>query len=205
MAVSFNETFECPPGFQEEEVDGQLCLENIGEDSELWLIRMPSDIELSTIDRKKLCFSDASNPTQFETETGRVLECYVDKCEMPNIRLVLPQKSDKKLRDVKKVFKGSILISEGLHHVEKAEVKSEIESDTVENIHETDESFNLSQRRERKKKKRSRDTGNEEQSSEANIVNELSNSYSKSRHCDTEIKNEPMSSDFDELPCYSQK
>lgn len=123
------EGFDIPPGYTLEEIDGQLYHEDLDKDDELWLIRMPCDIKLSNLDKKKIYLSNNSGDTSIKnikTDDGKLLECYTETCEIPSACVVLPQKNDGQLHVVKKIFKGSLLISEGLSYNE-IEIKAENE------------------------------------------------------------------------------
>lgn len=130
MTDSFQESFNIPSGFAVEEIKGQLYHEDLEEDDELWLIRMPCDIELSTLDKRKIFLSNETgglNIKNFKTESGKSLECCAETCEISNTCVVLPKKQDGRLHTVKKAFKGSVLISEGLSLNNEIEIKSEKE------------------------------------------------------------------------------
>lgn len=130
MTDSFQESFNIPPGFTVEEIKGQLYHDDLEEDDEFWLIRMPCDIELSNLDKRKIFLSDETGGLSiknFKTESGKSLECCAETCEISNTSVVLPNKQDGNLHTVKKAFKGSVLISEGLSLNNQIEIKSEKE------------------------------------------------------------------------------
>lgn len=130
MTDSFQESFNIPPGFSVEEIKGQLYHDDLEEDDELWLIRMPCDIELSNLDKRKIFLSNETEGLSiknFKTESGKSLECCAETCEISNTCVVLPNKQDGHLHTVKKAFKGSVLISEGLSLNNQIEIKSEKE------------------------------------------------------------------------------
>lgn len=150
MANFANESFDIPSGFTLEEIDGQLHLEDLSDD-ELWLIRMPCNIELSTLDRKKILLPNNlgdTNIKDIKTESGQLLECFAENCEIPS-SVVLSQKSDGQLHIVKKAFKGTILISEGLSLNAENNIKSENEKEMMEDVNS---SANDGERSRKKKK-----------------------------------------------------
>lgn len=130
MTDSFQDSFNIPPGFAVEEIKGQLYLDDLEEDDELWLIRMPCDIELSTLDKQKIFLSetDGLSIQNFKTESGKSLECCAETCEISNTCVVLPKRQDGHLCTVKKAFKGAVLVSEGLSLNNEIEIKSEKDS-----------------------------------------------------------------------------
>lgn len=127
MSDSFQDNFNIPPGFTVEEIKGQLYLDDLEEDDELWLIRMPCDIELSTLDKQKIFLNETEGLSvkNFKTESGKSLECCAETCEISNTCVVLPKRQDGHLCTVKKTFRGAVLVSEGLSLNNEIEIKSE--------------------------------------------------------------------------------
>lgn len=205
---------------EEEAIESQLYHEDLSEDDELWLIRMPPSIELSQLDRKKIFLSDNTgnqNIKNIKTENGMLLECLSENCEIPNLNVVLPQKSDKKLRAVNKKFKGTILISVEGNNGIKSEMENELKVKSENELQEDTSSANEGKKRKKKKKQHL----NLSENSDVNYNTEDSESISSSskkkhgkRKSDisenmslgVKIENELFSMDLDSFPmCNSQK
>lgn len=135
-----NGGFECPRGFSIEDVASQLYLEDLDEDSELWLVRMPSDVDPSTLENQQI---DLSNDLNKISNGDNSFDCISERCKMPNLSLVLPQKESRRLTRVKKTFQGSILLCDAVMEGNDLQVKIEYEGETVreENNEETDDNF----------------------------------------------------------------
>lgn len=199
MTDSFQDNFNIPPGFAVEEIKGQLYLEDLEEDDELWLIRMPCDIELSTLDKRKIFLSSETEGLSiknFKTESGKLLECCAETCEISNTCVVLPKRQDGHLCTVKKAFKGSVLVSEGLSLNNEVEIKSEKEDSYLNDSCSVIESHEENVVKKRKKSRSDLDTSEinikyediHEQCEDANTSSsKKKKSAKKKRHSQTDF------------------
>ncbi|GFQ83156.1 uncharacterized protein TNCT_386261 [Trichonephila clavata] len=209
--------FECPSGFSKEDVDSQLFYEDLDEDSELWLIRAPSDMEPNVIENQYMILGGESNV--INGSDGASYECFVEKCVMPNLRLVLPHKESKDLEVINNKFQGSILITNCV--LPDASVKMEIEENGQDNgsSNAIEEDNDVSSRKKSKKsKKNDKGCKTNQWESELNSLSDLyldgdqistpqnfSKKHKKKSTKSDSCKQEPMS-DLDEFPnCKSQR
>ncbi|GIY87583.1 uncharacterized protein CEXT_298301 [Caerostris extrusa] len=121
--------YECPKGYFKEDIQSQLYFDDLHEDSELWLIRVPNDINPTDLENHQITLNNESEILQ--GNDGKYYKCDIDKCYMQNLRLVLPDKETKQLKEVNKSFKGSIQITEYELPIKIAEddIKMELEED----------------------------------------------------------------------------
>ncbi|CAL1294832.1 unnamed protein product [Larinioides sclopetarius] len=207
--------FECPKGFSKEEAQSQLYFEDIEDNSELWLVRVPNDMDPSDLENQVISMNKHSEILSGSNE--KFYECFTEKCVMPNLCLVLPHKEDKTLEEVRKPFKGSLLVTDYvMDNVIKMETE-EIEP-KEEPIAEEEQNGDTSLRRKSKSNKSSKEDKNKEdlelpfdlnlgddnQASSSQQKSSKKSKKKKSKDPDS-LKVEPMS-DADEFPnCKSQK
>ncbi|XP_055925182.1 uncharacterized protein LOC129957070 [Argiope bruennichi] len=207
--------FECPKGFTKEDVQSQLYFEDIDDDSELWLIRMPSDMDPNVLENQRISLDKSSEI--LGGNDGKFYEYFTEKCAMPNLCLVVPHKESKILEELKKPFKGSILVTDYMLVDTDTSVKTEVEESGMEKENNVSEQQNedTSVRKKSKSHKSSKDKEDMELSFNLNLEDNHEDNSSlekptkkskkkKSKDSDT-MKVEPMS-DADEFPnCKSQK
>lgn len=198
MAYLGQESFNIPPGFAVEEVKGQLYYEDLEEDDELWLIRMPCDVELSTLDRQKIFLSDNVGDVtikKFESVDGKSLECVAETCEISNTSVILPKKENGQLHAVKKVFKGAILISEEVSLNNETKLKYEKEDDHLANNSCCQTGESIKEKIVKRKKKHQSDLNTNE------FIEEYANKDENSEESNNKRKNKKKKkhshSDFD--------
>ncbi|GFU32520.1 uncharacterized protein NPIL_16111 [Nephila pilipes] len=211
--------FECPKDFSKEDVQSQLFYEDLDDDSELWLIRAPKDMELAVLENQLITLDDESNVVS--GSDGKSYEYSTEKCLMPNLRLVLPHKGSKNLEEVNRQFQGSILITNCV--MPNVSVKMEIEKNGVENeLSSNAIKKNVETSVRKNTKSRKSDEGSSSNQFESELITlsdlqldnsqisssqkKLSKKHKKKKSGDTDFfKVEPVS-DVDEFPkCLSQR
>ncbi|GBN93305.1 hypothetical protein AVEN_137893-1 [Araneus ventricosus] len=207
--------FECPKGFSKEDAQSQLYFEDIDDDSELWLVRVPNDMDPNDLENQVISMNKHSEI--LGGSDGKFYECFTEKCVMPNVCLVLPHKEDRTLEEIRKPFKGSLLVTD---YVMDNVVKMEAEENEPKKEPTTEEQQNgdTSPRKKSKSHKSSKENKNKEdldlsfnlnledddQASSSQQKTSKKSKKKKSRDSDS-LKVEPMS-DADEFPnCKSQK
>ncbi|GFS58848.1 uncharacterized protein TNIN_418651 [Trichonephila inaurata madagascariensis] len=210
--------FECPSGFSKEDVDSQLFYEDLDDDSELWLIRAPNDMEPNVMENQRMILGGESNI--INGSDGASYEYFVEKCAMPNLSLVLPHKESKDLEIAKNKFQGSILITNCI--MPDVSVKMEVAENGLgnESSNAIEEDSEISQRKKSKKSKKSDKKCKTNQwrselnslidlnldSDQISTPQKLPKKHKKKKSAQMDFcKLEPMS-DLDEFPnCKSQK
>ncbi|XP_071041378.1 uncharacterized protein, partial [Parasteatoda tepidariorum] len=132
LSMSSNSSdFQCPNGYVKESITPQLFYEDLDEDSEIWLIRVPSDLNPTAIENQKIILDGDQHI--LECDENSRFEYISDPVEQTKLSIILPQKSDGKLRSVKKGFAGSVFFNEDII-IENSEVKIEVDNTSANDL-----------------------------------------------------------------------